>query len=60
MLPGGLAPHPAFGTPLHAVERGSPGVVCWPPGGKPLWFCVTVEPVPDGARHSDAMVLRSQ
>jgi len=30
------------------------------PGGKPLWFCVTVEPVPDGARHSDAMVLRSQ
>jgi hypothetical protein len=48
--------------PVDAEGNGS--VILRPsgdaPGGKPLWFCVTVEPVSGGARHSDAMVLRSQ
>jgi anti-sigma-K factor RskA len=52
---GGRFPVDAEGNGSVIVRPGGDA-----PGGKPLWFCVTVEPVPDGARHIDAMVLRSQ
>lgn len=48
--------------PVDAEGNGSvivrPGAA--PAGAQPLWFCVTVEPVSDGARQSDAIVLRSK
>jgi hypothetical protein len=52
---GGRFPVDAEGNGSVIVRPGGDA-----PGGKPLWFCVTVEPVPDGARHIDAMVLRSR